>query len=219
MTACVILPLLLGNRVRTDLVACYPDLAVLRRATRAGDWSGVEAYFDALPPRADRSTAVQLVAYSAGSERFLQKAVDTHRDSALARTLLGSRFIVIGWKARTRAWASQVSQAQWRVFLDYLGRAERILADAVAIDPEDSAAWTERITTARGLSLDLDEARRRVRAVQVMATSSTPPGPAGPPPMRVLAVVGRSSTPGVWRLVAGALTVTRSAEPALVGAS
>jgi hypothetical protein len=161
MTACVILPLLLGNRVRTDLVACYPDLAVLRRATRAGDWSGVEAYFDALPPRADRSTAVQLVAYSAGSERFLQKAVDTHRDSALARTLLGSRFIVIGWKARTRAWASQVSQAQWRVFLDYLGRAERILADAVAIDPEDSAAWTERITTARGLSLDLDEARRR----------------------------------------------------------
>ncbi|MET7397670.1 hypothetical protein ABZS66_29705 [Dactylosporangium sp. NPDC005572] len=157
----MILRLLQWRPVQTDVVAWYPDLAVLRRLVRARDWGGVEAYFNGFPPRADRSTAVLLVANTRGSERFLQKAVDTQRDSALARTLLGARFVVLGWKARTRAWAKDVSPAQRRVFIDYLTRAERVLADAVAIDPADSAAWTERITTARALSLGQDEARRR----------------------------------------------------------
>jgi hypothetical protein len=157
----VILRLLQWRPVRTDVVGWYPDLAGLGRSVRSGDWAGVEAYFNGFPPRADRSTAVLFVAKARGSERFLQKAVDTQRDSALARTLLGARFIVLGWKARTAAWAKDVSPAQRRVFVDYLMRAERVLADAVAIDPADSAAWTERITTARALSLGQDEARRR----------------------------------------------------------
>ncbi|WP_433087549.1 hypothetical protein ACQP1P_16515 [Dactylosporangium sp. CA-052675] len=147
--------------MRTDLVAHDPDLAPLRRAARAGDWNGVSAYFAALPPRADHSSAVRLVATTSGTEKFLQAAVDAERDAALPRTLLGARFITVGWAARTRAQARYVSQAQWRVFHDYIGRAERLLADATAIDPTDAAAWTERITTARALSLGLDEARRR----------------------------------------------------------
>ncbi|WP_433074386.1 hypothetical protein ACQP1P_27280 [Dactylosporangium sp. CA-052675] len=147
--------------VRTDPVAHYPDLAPLRRAVRAGDWGGVAAYFAALAPRADHSVALRLVAASPGAERFLQAAVDAERDAALPRTLLGARFIVIGWAARTGARAKYVTPAQWRVFHDYIGRAERLLADATAIDPTDAAAWTERIITARALSLGVDEARRR----------------------------------------------------------
>jgi hypothetical protein len=54
-----------------------------------------------------------------------------------------------------------VSQAQFQLFFERLRQAERHLADATAIDPTNAAAWTERIITARGLSLGSDEARRR----------------------------------------------------------
>jgi hypothetical protein len=147
--------------LRTSDAAHAPDLAGLRRAAKAGDWAAVVAYFDGLPPRADHAVAARVVADVNGSERFLQRAVDTDRDSSLARTLLAGRCIVIGWKARTGAYAADVSAAQWRVFHDYLGRAERLLADAVAIDPANTAAWTDRIVTARALSLGQVEARRR----------------------------------------------------------
>lgn len=47
------------------------------------------------------------------------------------------------------------------MFYDYLRRAERVLADATAIDPGNAAAWTERVTVARGLGLGQAEGRRR----------------------------------------------------------
>jgi hypothetical protein len=160
IAAVAVLPSVFG-RLRTDVVDQYPDLAQLRRSVRSGDWNAVSGYFQRLPTRSDQSVAVGVVAETAGSEAFLQRVVDAERDSSLARTLLGARFIVIGWTARTRAFAKDVSQAQARVFHDYLQRAERMLADATAVDPTNAAAWTERITAARGLGLDLDEARRR----------------------------------------------------------
>jgi hypothetical protein len=147
--------------LRTKAIEHYPDLAPVRTAVRRGDWNAVTAYFDGLPARSDRSTAVGVVADTVGSERFLQRVVDTDRDSSLARTLLGARLIITAWDARGSGWAKHVKPAQWRVFHDQLGRAERLLADATAIDPSNSAAWTQRVTVARGLSLGLDEARRR----------------------------------------------------------
>jgi hypothetical protein len=147
--------------LRTDIVRHYPDLAVLRTLVRAGDWVAVSAFFGRLPAGADRSRVVRAVAETKGSERFLQRVVDVERDCSLARTLLGARLIVIGWKARGTRRARQVSRAQWRVFYDYLRRAERVLADATAIDPGNAAAWTERVTVARGLGLRQAEGRRR----------------------------------------------------------
>ncbi|WP_344509577.1 hypothetical protein [Dactylosporangium maewongense] len=147
--------------LRTRDFAHSPDLGLVRRAVRAADWAAVVAYFDGLPPRADHALAVEVAAEVPGSERFLQRAVDTERDSSLARTLLGSRCVVLGWEARTTSRAANVSQAQWRVFYDHLGRAERLLTDAVAIDPGNAAAWTERIVTARALGFEPAEARRR----------------------------------------------------------
>jgi hypothetical protein len=125
------------------------------------DWDAVSAYFQGVPARSDRSVAVRVVAENAGSEQFLQRVVDTERDSSLARTLLGARFIVMAWDARGATWAKYVKASQWRVFHYNLHHAERVLADATAIDPSNAAAWTERITVARGLSLGQDEARRR----------------------------------------------------------
>jgi len=147
--------------VHTDVVAHYPDLADLRRSVKSGDWSGVTAYFAGLPARCDQSVAVRSVAGLAGAERFLQRVVDAERDSSLARTLLGARYVVMAWAARGMAFAQYVSAAQARIFVDYLQRAERVLADAVGIDPANAAAWTERVTVARGLSLGLPESHRR----------------------------------------------------------
>jgi hypothetical protein len=161
----VIAPLSLFSPVRTDVVAQYPDLAPLRRAVKSKDWRSVSDYFGIFPARADQSLAVRLVADSAGSERFLQRVVDSDRDSSLARTLLGARLIVMAWNARGAYYARYVSQAQWRLFGEHLQHAERVLGDATAIDPTNAAAWTQRITTARGLSLGTDEARRRYERV------------------------------------------------------
>lgn len=147
--------------VHTDPVAHHPDLAQLRRAAKAADWPAVSEYFARMPARADRSVAVRLVAETPEVERFLQKVADAERESSLARTLLGARLIVMAWKARGAYLARFVSQAQWEVFGKHLQHAERVLADATALDPTNAAAWTERITTARGLSLAVDESRRR----------------------------------------------------------
>lgn len=147
--------------LRTSDTDHAPELADLRRAAKAGDWTALVAGFDRLPPRGDHTVAVRVVAGVKGSERFLQRAVDTERDSSLARTLLGARCVTLGWQARTAAYAADVSRAQWQVFHHHLARAERLLADAVAIDPGNAAAWTQRIITARALRFDPAEARRR----------------------------------------------------------
>jgi hypothetical protein len=150
----------LGSLVTED-TEHYPDLVVLRRSVTSGDWNAVSACFRELPADSDHAVAVRVVANTAGSERFLQRAVDAEGDSSLARTLLGARFIVLGWNARGRGRARDVSPAQRQVFHEYLQRAERVLADATAIDPTNAAAWTERVTLARGLGLGVPEARRR----------------------------------------------------------
>ncbi|MFJ8583001.1 hypothetical protein [Micromonospora sp. NPDC093277] len=147
--------------VRTDLFDIYPDLAPLRASFKSGNWSGVSSYFERLPVRADRSVAVRAVARTRGVESFLQRVVDSERDSSLVRTLLGARLIVMAWDARSRLLAQYVKQAQWQMFHDYLHRAERLLADATTIDPTNAAAWTERVTIARGLGLGVDEGQRR----------------------------------------------------------
>ncbi|WP_327003756.1 hypothetical protein OHA72_53295 [Dactylosporangium sp. NBC_01737] len=57
--------------LRTSDSTHSPDLAALRRVAKAGDWAAVVAYFDGLPPRADRAVAMRVVADVKGSERFL----------------------------------------------------------------------------------------------------------------------------------------------------
>jgi hypothetical protein len=145
----------------TDPVLHDPGLAPLRQAVRGGDWPAVAAYFAGLPARADQGPAVAFVAAQRASENFLQRTVDTERDSSLARTLLGARLITLAWRARSSYGAQHVSRAQWQLFHERLCEAERVLADATALDRGNAAAWTMRLTTARGLNFGIDEGRRR----------------------------------------------------------
>lgn len=147
--------------LQTDLIGHYPDLAGLRRSAKSNAWSQVAAHFEQLPVRSDQSVAVRVVAETPGSERFLEQVVNSERNSSLARTLLGARFIVMAWEARGRTFAKDVDPSQWQFFFGYLERAERLLAEATAMDPTNAAAWTERVILARGLELGLDEGRHR----------------------------------------------------------
>jgi hypothetical protein len=165
MIAAMIMPPLPFGRIRTNCADYDPTLGVLRTAVKSRDWPSVSQFFAQLPARSDQSLAVTMVGSLARSERFLQRVVDSERDSSLARTLLGARLIELAWKARSAHFARYVSAAQWEVFYDYLRRAERLLSDATAIDPGNASAWTMRLTTCRGLGLGIDEGHRRYERV------------------------------------------------------
>ncbi|MGY0003803.1 hypothetical protein [Micromonospora sp. I033] len=143
-----------------DAEAAYPEVAALRPALRDHDWAALRAVFAG----ADAATATQLVGAVAawgGAESLLQMRLQREPADRLAQTLLGATLVHTGWRIRTRATAARVSEDQFARFHDHLRRAERILIDVTARWPDDVAAWTQRITLSRGLSLGLAETRRR----------------------------------------------------------
>jgi hypothetical protein len=149
------------SRPRFDVVSQYPDLAVLRKAVRAESWPAVAAHFRELPGDADPSLAVRMVGEIKGSERFLRAAAGSYPNDTLLKTLLASSFIATGWSVRTEARAKHVSPAQFAAFHDWLRRAEQLLGEVTAREPENVAAWALRLATSRGLELGQVETRRR----------------------------------------------------------
>ncbi|MFR9774766.1 hypothetical protein ACL02O_01755 [Micromonospora sp. MS34] len=143
-----------------DAEAAYPEVAALRTALRDHDWPALAAVF----ADADPATATHLVDVAAewvGVESLLQVRLQRKPEDHLARTLLGATLVHTGWRIRTRATADRVSADRFARFHDHLRRAERILIDVTAQRPDDAAAWTQRITLARGLGLGQAETRRR----------------------------------------------------------
>ncbi|MFJ8582502.1 hypothetical protein [Micromonospora sp. NPDC093277] len=113
---------------------------------------------------ADAATATHLVEAAAqwgGLDSFLRLRLRDEPQDQLAQTLLGATHLRIGWRIRTGAMADQVSADRFARFHDHLRRAEQLLIDVTARWPDDVAARTQRITTARGLQLGQAETRRR----------------------------------------------------------
>lgn len=143
-----------------DPEAAYPEVAALRLALRDHDWPALREVFAA----ADAATASHLANVAGewgGVESLLQLRLRDDPQDQLARTLLGATLLRAGWRIRTGATADRVSADRFARFHDHLRRAEQILIDVTAQWPDDATAWTQRITTARGLELGLAEARRR----------------------------------------------------------
>ncbi|MGC9665562.1 hypothetical protein ACNTMW_03290 [Planosporangium sp. 12N6] len=141
-----------------------PRVAQVRHAVTAGDWPSIAAFFSLPATQADpglQYAAAWVVAETAGTGAFLEQQAATETASTLARTLLATRLIHVGWGVRTGARAQHVSRQQFATFHEYLRRAERILIEVTALEPENVTAWTLRLTTARGLELGQSEARRR----------------------------------------------------------
>ncbi|MFD7476503.1 hypothetical protein ACFV8Z_31250 [Streptomyces sp. NPDC059837] len=144
-----------------ELASAFPEVGWLRQATAARDWAGIRRYADGLPQGTDRAFLVRVVAEVPGVEHFLREVVAAAPDDVLALTTLGTREIEIGWEIRSSARAEHVSREQFRQLHEHLRQAEQLLIRATALDPSHDAAWAARLTTAMGLQLGQNEARRR----------------------------------------------------------
>ncbi|WP_371493482.1 hypothetical protein OG871_38995 [Kitasatospora sp. NBC_00374] len=143
--------------------AAFPELARLRSAAVAGNWSSVSTVFAGLDGD-DAAVASQVVAESPGADTMLEAALAASGegpDKVLARSLLAHHHIATGWRIRTHARARYVSREQFTRFHGHLRQAELLLADAVSVDPGHTLGWYLQLMTARGLQLGQGEARRR----------------------------------------------------------
>ncbi|MBA8925995.1 hypothetical protein BC739_003194 [Kutzneria viridogrisea] len=140
-----------------DRLAAFPELAALRDAVSARDWTSVELFFAGLPDAAAVSYVVGYASDLPGSEQCYDRAPD----SSLSSLLRAARYVALAWEVRSGARAEYVSEDQFRGMHDWLRRAEPILIDLTAREPDNAPAWSVRLTTALGLQLGQHEARRR----------------------------------------------------------
>ncbi len=144
-----------------EIASAFPEAAWLRQAAAARDWAAIRNYVDGLPYGTDRAFAVRQLSEVDGVEEWLRGVVAATPGDVLALTVLGAREVRIGWEIRTTARAQHVSHEQFAGLHAHLRQAEQLLIRATALDPAYDAAWAERLTTAMGLQLGQNEARRR----------------------------------------------------------
>ncbi|WP_158553934.1 hypothetical protein [Micromonospora deserti] len=143
-----------------DPAAAYPQVGQVRAALAARDWPALHAVVDGQDPHG-RTFLVGQVGETEGIEEFLHGVLAQRPHDRLAGSLLGAYLIRAGWRIRSAKRAQHVSREQFAQFHAHLRRAEQVLIDVTARHPGDAAAWTQRITNARGLQLGQAEARRR----------------------------------------------------------
>lgn len=143
-----------------DLAAAYPVVAGWRAALAARDWPAIRASYAPLD-WTGRALLLRTIKETRDAAPFLREVVAREPADTLAATALAHCLVKLGWDIRSAARARYVSQQQFAAFHDHLRRAEQLLIDATAREPENVVAWTERLATARGLGLGQAEARRR----------------------------------------------------------
>ncbi|WP_326551644.1 hypothetical protein [Micromonospora sp. NBC_01813] len=144
----------------TDLSTSYPEHVELRAALDKADWAAASELITGQPPGA----GTDLIWYASTvdtAHEVARRQHDTDPSDGTAAALLGACLIKQAWAVRTRARAEFVSQEQFREFFRILRIAERVLIDATAYHPDNCAAWSYRLVTARGLELGQAEIRRR----------------------------------------------------------
>ncbi|MEU8661409.1 hypothetical protein [Actinoplanes philippinensis] len=140
--------------------AAYPEFGVLDAAVARRDWAGCRAALDDVSP-GGRTLLLQAAAESPDLEEWLRYLLQADPWDSTAAALLGMHLTKVGWRIRSSASAEHVSADQFRQFREWLRKAEAVLIDAAARAPHDPAVWAARLTTARGLQVDLAEIRRR----------------------------------------------------------
>jgi hypothetical protein len=138
-----------------------PDAVAVRAALAEGDWVAARAILARDWDGNDYRFLVDQAAMVQGIEEWLPDIIRDEPDDTLPQVLYGARAVTWAWEARTGAWARNVTPDRARLFLQRLAIAEDILQDVVRRDPSDTAAWTTMITVALGLSMPIDEKRRR----------------------------------------------------------
>jgi len=151
----------------TDLTTGYPELVELRAALDQADWAAASRLFTGQPPAGPTrpsGVGTELIWYASSVDAahdVARRRHDADPTDGPAAALLGACLIKHAWAVRTSLRAEHVSRDQFREFHRILRDAERVLIDATAYHPDNCAAWTYRLVTARGLELGRSEARRR----------------------------------------------------------
>ncbi|QOC90830.1 hypothetical protein [Micromonospora craniellae] len=143
-----------------DIAAAYPQVAAGRSALAAGDWPALRALVDAQDAHGG-TILVGEVGGAPDAEQALLGVLAEHPEDPVAGAMLGAHLIRAGWRIRTAQRAQYVSRKQFADFFAHLRRAEQILIEVTARHPQDAAAWTQRVTSGRGLQVGQAEARRR----------------------------------------------------------
>ncbi len=141
-------------------VDLFTELRRLATDADRGDWPAVAAFLGGLRSLDDLAVACRQVEDRLTDE-LLERVPPPDPSWLLARTLLSVRTVQRGWNIRGTGWARTVTRQQWAGFYEHLNRAEQILIDVTARQPQQGYAWLERMIICRGISLGHDEARRR----------------------------------------------------------
>ncbi len=163
------MPLLRRRRQSDETVTAWPidpamgdpDAGRLITAMAGADWPAAREILAAATDDQDLSFYTQVAAAVPGSEEWLPGIVRANLDDTLPLLVYGARGIEWAWEARTGRRARYVDRDQFEVFFERLRVAEDALQGVVRREPDNVTAWTNLLTTARGLQLGVDEARRR----------------------------------------------------------
>ncbi|MFG2427236.1 hypothetical protein [Streptomyces sp. NPDC048590] len=151
-----------GARLERD--SGDPDVARMREAAVAADWTTVRGLLEARPEHQDRTQLLWAVGNTAGVERWIVEVLQKEPESAHALTVAGIRHVSWGWDARTSARAENVSRKQFEVFHSRLRQAEGWLYEAAELEPGWTSPWYVLQITGRGLEIGQVTARRRFEA-------------------------------------------------------
>jgi hypothetical protein len=146
-----------------DELSTIPEFASVAAALSVGNWTGVEDGLVALPVD-EAEYAMFLAAQAPEHQPFLEAAVVADPQSLWARTTLALRFVFTGWEIRTDSRAEDVSREQWAGLHSWAARAEQLLTEVLADDPDFAPAWYVRMLSARAVEVAPSELDRRARA-------------------------------------------------------
>jgi hypothetical protein len=144
-----------------DPLAGDPVAHRLQEELMRGRWQGAHEFLEGVTDWATRHWYVNRLSDIINQPAWLEEWVSAHPDSGIPLLFRGCHGTHWAWQARGRGFASTVDPDAWAVFHSRLVTADQDLARAAALDPRDPCPWAQSLLVARGLSLGLDEGRRR----------------------------------------------------------
>jgi hypothetical protein len=138
-----------------------PELRHAQHLFAVGDIAGFRAMYESQDWRGRSVLTGVAISEDPNLEPRLADLAERYPADPMIGVLRAWHLIILGWEVRTGRRAEHVSPEQFAAFREYLCRAEQILIDLTARDPDHVSAWECRIVTAKGLGLGVPESRRR----------------------------------------------------------
>lgn len=140
-----------------------PTATKLLTDVKLRDWRAVHDLLNGIDDPDDLQFHLNLCAERNGVQAWVEDWIDEEPRSYLPFLVAGTHAITWAWQARGYARAKNTLPAQFRMFHRRLHKAQALLAESVARNPDDPCAWAGLVTCSRGLELGLDETRSRFR--------------------------------------------------------